>query len=319
MKKSGYSRDLAGIAFFLLLSMRNFQIRRKSSAHIITTIVLLISFGSCKEKDEGVPTIKFLAKEVVYSEADRIVKIPVTMDGERNIRTKLGYKWTTGDGTTFFGGDFDFNTENVLFGSFQKVAHIELSIIEDEQLDTHDIIFLQLQPPADAGAKLSDKPNETIFKVTINNNDVLPPDTFQADLTWHRSNPYDRISEMNLDLYVQTGLKVSNGQVTDLGKTFTSGANTGGFETIKIKKSDPKTTYFIVVFFQRAILAESVTYTLTFNGMGFSNKTFTNTWLGTDVGAAVIYTYTNSGREGGRTESNDLNGYQVVNFKPPGM
>src|SRR5688572_21479874 len=211
-------------------------------------VIICWSVLSCQENEyDKTATVKFEVGEAVYSENMIDAKINVVLDRERNVNTIVKISWEPLDTTSFYGGDFELADE-ISIKAFNTIGSFHLSIFDDRQIDPDDKILVKLKGlKIGDNAKFSDDPKETEFTFTIKNNDVVPTDKLQADLTWHLENPKKNIGDVNFDLYLQTDVVINSGAVSDIGTTVDESNQPGGFESVWLKESDPDKEYFVVV------------------------------------------------------------------------
>ena len=260
-----------------------------SSLKVLIPILFLFS-DSCKEQEdyEKTATIKFDITDATFNEDVTSVKVAVSLDYIRNenviVKTNINIK----DTASYRDIDFQITPE-LLIKPFNKTSYFQLSIVNDKQIDLDDVIELTMLAPQNGNIKLTNNIAEQNFKLIIKNNDLITSDKFQSDLTWHRKNPADQVGLVNLNLYAQTNVLFENGVITDVGDTFTSSEELNAFESINIFEKNPDQPYYLVVYFNLTFLHDIVTYTLTLNGFGFTNKNFGKVLADTDVGSAIFY------------------------------
>jgi len=285
----------------------------------VCCLLIFTLFISCKD-EEAISVISFEKTSDVFDEDAGKIKIGIKINPPRNERTRLELEWTSTDPNTQWGGDFEMSILNLTIGSFDEIGYFDLTIIDDAQIDADDIIQFVIKAPELPGAQLSDNDAQTKYRILISNNDKHSPGTLQADLSWKRPNPYDQITVMNLDLYVHTGVVTSGSGIVNIGNIYKAANNTGQFETIKLGPGDPNIPYFLVVFFQQALLAEFVTYTLNVYGLGSSIKTYSKSIDGPDVGAAIaygpFYKQSNGTFTGGRSTNEEVRAYYLDHYDP---
>jgi hypothetical protein len=260
-------------------------------------VISLLSALSCQENEyDKTATIRFEVKEAVYSEDMLDAKINVVLDRERNVNTLVKIAWEALDTTSFYGGDFELADE-ISIKAFSTTGSFHLSIYNDRQIDADDKIRVKLKGlKVGDNAKFSDDPEENEFTFTIKNNDVVPTDKLQADLTWHLDNPHDNVSDVNFDLYLQSDVVISNGKVVDNGTTVDVSDQVGGFESLWLEESDPDKEYFIVVYFQQTWAGEVATFNLNVNGLGYE-KSFGGKLADDELGAIFIGPFSKSGSQ----------------------
>jgi len=277
-------------------------------------VIILWSVLSCQENEyDKTATIKFEAQEAVFSEDMIDAKINVVLDRERNVNTIVKISWEALDTTSFYGGDFEL-TDEISIKAFNTTGSFHLSIFNDKQIDPDDKIHVKLTGlKTGDNAKFSEDPKETEFTFTMKNNDVVPTDKLQADLTWHLDNPHDNIGDVNFDLYLQTDVVIKNGVVSDIGTTVNESDQPGGFESAWLKESDPDKEYFVVVYFQQTWAGEIVTFNLNLNGLGYK-KSFGGKLADDELGAIFVGPFSKSGNKvlySGRMSYNEPQMYYV--------
>ncbi|MEK6780701.1 MAG: hypothetical protein AABY93_03290 [Bacteroidota bacterium] len=296
--------------------MKLFTIWPKVRFLILITTLLMVN--SCKETEyEKTATIRFEVAEATYAEDASSVKIGVYLDHVRNENLTVNTKLVAKDTATYRDIDFQLSPE-LLIKPFAKTSYFQLSILNDKQIDRDDYIELTLLQPTRGNVKLSDNAAEQKYNLIIRNNDIITPDKFQADLSWRGTKPEASISITNFDLYVQTSLSISNGLITDIGDTFTSSTEVNAFETVNILEKNPDQPYYIIVFFGLVFQGDTVTYTLTLNGFGFSNRNFGKSLNDVEVGSAIVYgPFYKSGNKiiGAGRQTGSVNEYHVSKEK----
>ncbi len=235
------------------------------------------------------------------------MNIDVTLSSAQAQDVTVQYTWSGAAGT-YLDGDFKFGTPgSIVIKAGETTGSIQLQIIDDTQIDADDVVTLTLSGTS-SNAKPSAVATENAFALTITNNDVAPTDKLQVDLVWGTGTT--SIDVVNLDLFAQSGVTLSNNQISSQGSTYVSSQATSGFETLFIDPAATDQDYYLVVAYASGTTA--VNYTMTLNGLGYSNSTATNTFAAADTGTATFFgpfsksgstfTYTGTRQAGTLTE-----------------
>jgi len=265
--------------------MMNHCVRHFCNAGWFAIIFLGVS---CQEDEfDKTAVIRFEVTNAVYTEDMLNVKINVFLDRERDVNVIVKGTWTAKNSTSLNGGDFEIS-EDISIPAFKRSSFFPLSIINDRQIDEDDEITLKLIQPTGNNIVLSSNPAESYFSFVIKNNDLVPENKLQADLTWHRKDLHSNINDVDFELYLQSDVVIENGQITDVGKTVTSSEHPLGFETLWLDDTSEDKDYFFVVYYRQTYYGEIVTYDLTLNGLGFSDKSMGGVLKDTDLGATFI-------------------------------
>ena len=248
-------------------------------------ICFILSFSSCqKNSDAGPSTAKFPASTATYAEDKGLVNIDVTLSSAQAQDVTVQYTWSGAAGT-YLDGDFKFGTPgSIVIKAGETTGSIQLQIIDDTQIDADDVVTLTLSGTS-SNAKPSAVATENAFALTITNNDVAPTDKLQVDLVWGTGTT--SVDVVNLDLFAQSGVTLSNNQISSQGSTYVSSQAASGFETVFIDPAATDQDYYLVVAYANGTTA--VNYTVTLNGLGYSNSTATDTFAATDTGTATFF------------------------------
>jgi len=275
---------------------------------LASCICFTLALSSCqKSADPGQSTAKFSASTATYAEDKGLVNIDITLSSAQAQDVTVQYTWSGAAGT-YLDGDFKFGTPgSIVIKAGETTGSIQLQIIDDTQIDADDVVTLTLSGTS-SNAKPSAVATENAFALTITNNDVAPTDKLQVDLVWGTGTA--SVDVVNLDLFAQSGVTLSNNQISSQGSTYVSSQATSGFETLFIDPAATDQDYYLVVAYTSGTTA--VNYTMTLNGLGYSNSTATNTFAATDTGTATFFgpfsksgstfTYTGTRQAGSLTE-----------------
>src|SRR5260221_8584321 len=252
---------------------------------LFSFICLILSFSSCqKNNDAGPSTAKFPASTATYAEDKGLVNIDITLSSAQAQDVTVQYTWSGAAGT-YLDGDFKFVTPgSIVIKAGETTGTIQLQIIDDTQIDADDVVTLTLSGTS-SNAKPSTVASENTFDLTITNNDVAPTGKLQVDLVWGTGTT--SVDAVNLDLYAQSGVTISNDQISSEGSTLVSSRATAGFETFFIDPAAAHEDYYLVVAYTSGSTA--VNYTMTLNGLGYSNSTATKTFTSSDAGMATFF------------------------------
>ena len=261
---------------------------------LIGTFGLILSFSACnKTKDPGPAVVKFTIKQDTYTEAEGTANIEVALSRKLSKDVDIDFTWA-GSSTTYLDGDFKIASGTITIVAGQLLGHIQVDIIDDAQLDDDDALTLTLTTVS-TGAKLSTSSADLNFDLTITNNDNLPNNTLQADLTWDTGAGED-IDKVDLDLNLQQGVVFVQGTgITNPGTTYIASQNSTGFESLLIIPSDPDSTYWFYIPYYAG--SGAVDFTLTLNGFGWNNQSSSGSFTAADAvnGYAFIGPFTKTG------------------------
>lgn len=258
----------------------------KGTASLIALAGLLWLTSCSKSSVAPVVTVRFAATSSSFSESQGTGNAVITLSGKAAQDVVVTYTWVGADSSTYLGGDFNFvSAGTITIKAGETQANLGVTIIDDTQIDTDDVIRLTLVSAT--GANISTTSADLLHAMTITNNDIAPADQLQIDLTWKISTtgkvPLD-VNGVNLDLLVRSGVVISGNSITDPGTTYVKSLNTTGFETVRMNATDPNTVYFIVVPYISG--NSKVYYSVALNGWGYANNP-NGTNVGTDVFAAT--------------------------------
>lgn len=243
----------------------------------------LLWLTSCSKSSVS-PTVsvRFAATSSSFSESQGTANAVITLSGKAAQDVVVTYTWVGADTATYLGGDFNFTSPGTItIKAGETQANLGVSIIDDTQIDTDDIIRITLVSAT--GANISTTSAELLHAMTITNNDLAPADQLQIDLTWKLFTAGKvplNVNDANLDLKVRTGVVVSGNAITNAGTDYVTSANASGFETVRLSASDPNAVYFIVVPYLAG--ASKVYYSVALNGWGYANSP-NGSNVGTDV------------------------------------
>jgi hypothetical protein len=258
----------------------------KGSASLIALAGLLWLTSCSKSSVNPTVTARFAATSSSFSESQGTANAVITLSGKAAQDVVITYTWVGADSATYLGGDFNFTSPStVTIKAGETQANLGVTIIDDAQIDTDDVIRLTLVSAT--GANLSTTSADLLHAMTITNNDITPIDQLQIDLTWKTSTtgkvPLD-VNGVNLDLLTRVGVVVSSNQITNPGTDYVKSANTSGFESVRLSTSDPDKVYYIVVPYVTG--TSKVYYSVALNGWGYANNP-NGSNVGTDVFAAT--------------------------------
>ena len=262
--------------------MKYFQVKLSC---LVAFITFILALSSCqKNSDPGQSTTKFSASTASYAEDKGLLNISVTLNSSQAQDVTIQYTWSGAAGT-YLDGDFKFVTPgSIVIKAGETTGTIQLQIIDDTQIDADDVVTLTLSGTS-SNAKPSTVASENTFDLTITNNDVAPTGKLQVDLVWGTGTT--SVDAVNLDLYAQSGVTISNDQISSEGSTLVSSRATAGFETFFIDPAAADEDYYLVVAYTSGSTA--VNYTMTLNGLGYSNSTATETFASSDAGMASFF------------------------------
>lgn len=272
--------------------------------------------AACGDDSPKQSTIRFLQPSATYSEVDPyLLKIPVTIEPERNQTTNIKVTWDRTDTTVFLGGDFEFDN-TVTIKSFNKELFLEVHIFDDKQLDGDDVITFKLSDPTNSVAT-SDKPEESQFVLTIKDNELYPAGYLQADLTWNMKDPMADVRDISMELYALTDLTIVNNSIVGDPKIIASNTETG-FKTVNISQFEAGKGYYLAVYFNQGIWKNTSYASLNLNGLGLVDKNFTlKAYDITGVGNAYLLgPIVSNGNKLSVGRTTDIEGRFVKNFNP---
>lgn len=245
---------------------------------------LMLSFSECnKSKDPGPSTVRFTLSQDTYNEDEGTAEIEVTLSGKQGKEVTIDFTWS-GTATSYLNGDFSVASSSITIAPGQTIGHLVVDIIDDAQIDEDDELTFTLSGTT-SNAKLGSSADVN-FDLTIENNDVLPSNKLQADLTWDTGTGED-IDNVDLDLNLQQNVVLTGGVVTNPGTTYNASQNNSGFETLLVNSGDPDQEYwFAIPYFQGT---GAVDFTLTLNGFGWLNGQGQGSFASGDAGTGLFF------------------------------
>lgn len=304
--------------------MKNFNARHLASLAAFI-LVASMNFTCSKSNVNPVVTLKFAAPTSSYNESQGIVNADIALSSKASQDIVLTYSWAGGDTTAFLGGDFSFVSANPLtIKAGETSAKISIQIIDDTQIDTDDVIKLTLVSAT--GATVSGTASEIIHALTITSNDVPSTNKLQVDLTWNikttSKSPVD-INGVNLDIFAQYDVVITNSQITSGGTNNSKSVNTTGFETLYINTIDPDKVYYLAVNYTAG--TSKVDFAVALNGWGYANgSSLVNVGLSdfipSEVNSAIFFgpfNKVNNTFTRGRTTQTKILQFRARDFIPP--
>jgi Calx-beta domain len=253
-------------------------------------LFLISLLPSCKGNEPAAPAaVKFTDPTVTYAEDRGAINIGVSMAAAQSADVTVSYKLAQNP-TTYLNGDFSISsTSPITIPAGQTSGNIQVQIIDDTQIDSTDVLTFTLTA-ATGNAAISKTTAETVFVLNITNNDEVPNNKLQVDLTWDEG-PGTNINNVNLDLFLQDSVVITNNAITDVGKTYTSSRNTTGFETLFLNATDTQQDYYVAVSYNTG--SSTVNYNVAFNGFGWvpdsnNDNIYTDTFTPADVQLATF-------------------------------
>ena len=243
--------------------------------------MLLVTVG-CDDDEETPLSISFLEDSATDSEAGDSQSAILQLNQVAAEDVQIDYTIT---GNAILNGDYRFTPPSgsrILSGN--TTLEFVLEPIDDPIIEEEDKV-IEINITGATGLTLSaDEP--LVYTFTITDNDELPDDGLQIDLTWDLGIGED-IDEVNLDLLLATDVLVEGDIVTDFTLMQNSSENSEGFESIIIDNNEPDAEYYPVIFYNSG--NRDVTFDRTLHSLGSESSTSSGTFFQDEVGGAIFF------------------------------
>jgi hypothetical protein len=233
-----------------------------------------------KEPNEGPPSeIQLESNTFIYYESDPNFHIPVGLSETQFSFTQIEFEvnYLT-MGTEEYKDLYIKNDPLVIYGG-NLDKYLEVLLYNDVEADGNDTIEIILTS-AHGNVTLDSDPEKRTAKVILLDDDNFPNDEMHFHLNWsNESGSLKFESDYDLDLYLLTDvIEGEHGIISS--ETFASSEQTGKFEDLILKESDPDQEYYITVHYRSNssnIDKTPIQGMLKLSGFGFNDE-MQNRW-----------------------------------------
>jgi len=229
--------------------------------------ILLISvFIACKDDDPGPVNLNFTTSASDAVESAGLQTIAIQMSRAADQMIELDF---TISGNAALNGDYkQITTSPLIIPVGTSSINIEIDLIDESIIETIDKTLTFNLTNVSPGV-LSTTTGDLSHTFTILDNDAIPSNGLQFDLTWDLGAGAD-IDLVNLNLVLFTNL-VLDGEFVILDSlilyTNDIGSNDSGFETVLLNNNAADDDYYaMVIYFDGS---SSANYKLTLNSVNF--------------------------------------------------
>lgn len=246
-------------------------------------ILLLIA---CSDDDPGPVNLNFTTSASDAVESAGLQTITIQMSRAADQMILLDF---TVDGNAALNGDYKMISSSPLdipVGS--NSFDIEIELIDESIIETVDKTLTFNLTMASTGV-LSTTTGDLSHTFTIFDNDVIPNNGLQFDLTWELGTGVD-IDLVDLDLVLVSNIILdSMGQIITDSLQFYSdfGDNVSGFETVLLNNNAPDGEYSPVIFYIDG--TSSVNFTITLNSNSISGDLSDSFTAPVALGSGIIF------------------------------
>lgn len=243
---------------------------------------LLLALGACDDDEETPLSINFRENSGSDSEAGSSTSAILQLNQAAGEDIEIEYNVS---GNAILNGDYRFTpppSSRILSGN--TTLEFVLEPIDDPVIEEEDKI-IEINITGVTGLTLPDD-EPLLYTFTITDNDELPDNGLQIDLTWNLGIGED-IDEVNLDLLLATDVVVEGDAITGFTLDGNSSENTEGFESILLDNGAPDNEYYLVIFYNSG--SREVTFDLSLHSLGSDSSTSTGSFTKDDVGSAVFF------------------------------
>jgi hypothetical protein len=244
---------------------------------------MIMLFMSCQDNNNSQPTGFDVAASTGAEDA-----------GTQSATLKLN-KAATSDVTVTFAlkgnaalnGDYTLLTPSPLtVKAGSSIAQIDFKIIDDSVIEATDK-KITFEITGVQGQTLDTNSDRLSYTYTITDNDKIPADGMQVDLTWDLGEGVD-IDSANLDMYLVYNVVVDNNQVTSLDvNQDVYSEKLSGFESFVIGSAIKDTEYYVVAVYKTGSVAVPFTFGFSTTGSGTSKSA--GSFTSGDAGSALFY------------------------------
>ena len=246
------------------------------------TACLLLAIGACDDDEETPLSIDFQETSSTDSEAGSSVSAVLQLNQTAGEDIEIEYNIS---GNAMLNGDYRFtppSSSRILAGN--TTLEFVLEPIDDPIIEEEDKV-IEINITGVTGLTLPDD-EPLLYTFTITDNDELPDNGLQIDLTWNLGIGED-IDEVNLDLFLATDVVVEGDAVTGFTLNDNSSENTVGFESILLDNGAPDDEYYFVIFYNSG--SRDVTFDLSLHSLGSDSSSSAGSFTKNDVGGAVFF------------------------------
>lgn len=247
---------------------------------LIACLVLAVS--GCEDDDEAPLSIGFLETSATDSEAGGSKSAALQLNRVSDGDIQIDYNIT---GNAALSGDYRFtapSADRILAGNTTLEFIFEL--IDDPIIEDGDKV-IELNITAATGLAVS--PDEPlVYTFTITDNDALPDNGLQIDLTWDLGAGVD-IDNVNLDLLLATDVVAEGNVITGFNLDQNSSENLTGYESILIDNNAADGEYYAVIFYNSG--EGDVTFGLSLHSQGSESSTTDGSLTENDVESAIFF------------------------------
>jgi hypothetical protein len=269
-------------------------------------LFMTVLFIACQDNDNSQPTGFDVAASTGAEDAGtQSATLKLNKAATSDVTVTFALK-----GTAALNGDYTLLTPSpITVKAGSSVAQIDFKIIDDSVIEATDKkITFEITGVTDQ--TLDTNSDRLAYTYTITDNDKIPTDGMQVDLTWDLGEGVD-IDSVNLDMYLVYNVVVENNQVTslDINQDVYS-EKTSGFESFVIGSAVKDTEYYVAAVYKKGSVAVPFTFgfSTTANGSSESTGSFTST----DAGSALFYgPIQKSGNTFSRSEGPRLVKYKI--------
>lgn len=261
---------------------------------IIVFVVPFILNVSCSDDEDETSAVQFSSSTSTVNEGDGTIEIQISATSAPDSDVEISFEVS---GSAYLSGDYSIETPSpITLEAGTQTATIVLNLIDEHIIESSDDDLIITLTSVGANALLSDSQVE--HTVSISDNDEVPTDKLQIDLTWDLGEGED-IDDADFDLYLARNVVIEDNVVTDADFSAAS-ENSLGFETLWLTADDEDNEYYVVVAYSEGNV--DAEYTLNLNGgNGYDNDSSTETFSAEEVGSAYFYgPFTKSGTSIGR-------------------
>lgn len=247
------------------------------------SLFMTVLFISCQDNDNSQPTgFDVAASTGAESAGTQSATLKLNKAATSDVTVTFALK-----GTAALNGDYTLLTPSPLtVKAGSSVAQIDFKIIDDAVIEATDK-KITFEITSVTNQILDTNSDRLTYTYTITDNDKIPSDGMQVDLTWDLGEGID-IDSANLDMYLVYNVVVENNQVTslDVNEDIYS-EKTSGFESFVIGSAVKDTEYYVAAVYKEGSVAVPFTFgfSTTANGTNQSAGSFTSS----EAGSALFY------------------------------
>ncbi len=239
-------------------------------------LFITVLFISCQDNNNSQPTGFDVAASTGAEDAGtQSATLKLNKAASSDVTVTFALK-----GTAALNGDYTLLTPSPLtVKAGSSTAQIDFKIIDDSVIEATDK-KITFEITAVQGQTLDTNSDRLTYTYTITDNDKIPTDGMQVDLTWNLGE--------GVDMYLVYNVVVENNQVTslDINQDVYS-EKTSGFESFVIGSAVKDTEYYVAAVYKEGSVAVPFTFgfSTTANGSSQSAGSFTSS----DAGSALFY------------------------------